>query len=139
MAIGRRCSRTIELSWEIERYRVLRRKVLERYRQHAIEQGLRQIDLAGFPSNLQDVARRHLQRNANSWRTDLDAAPEIETRLAVYGLDQQAINAETYVQAREVFVFFRALLDAAQHRRASLLREIKTQRSVNVSPRSVAR
>lgn len=34
-----------ELSWEIQRYRVLRHKLLEHYREKAIEQCLRHIDL----------------------------------------------------------------------------------------------
>lgn len=53
------------------------------------------------------------------------AAAEIEMRLGAYGFDQQAINTEVYVQAREIFVLFEGLLNAAQARRLLLIREIK--------------
>jgi hypothetical protein len=38
----------IALSWDIQRYRRLRHKVLEAYRQTAIEAILQQLDLAGI-------------------------------------------------------------------------------------------
>jgi hypothetical protein len=91
----------VELSWEIERYRLLRHKILEHYRQHAIEQSLRNIDLAGIPPKLEDAARCHIRRNASDWRTNPNAAADIEARLAAHGLDQHAINAETIAQASE--------------------------------------
>ena len=37
-----------ELSWEIQRYRCLRHKLLETYRQKAIEAALRRIDMIGI-------------------------------------------------------------------------------------------
>jgi hypothetical protein len=119
----------IELSWEIERYRLLRTNVLRNFRQQAIEQGLRRIDLAGsFPED-DPTANRHIHRNAVDWQIDPDAASEIETRLAAHGIDQQAINAENFVQAREHYLLFQALLDSAQGRRIALLREIKLLRA----------
>lgn len=54
--------------------------------------------------------------------------PRSNTRLANYGFDQQAINSEVYVQAREMFVLFEGLLNAAQTKRMLLLREIRNQR-----------
>src|SRR6202158_6595335 len=46
----------VELSWDIQRYRALRYKVLEMYRQNAIESALRRIDAAGIPTTWQDDA-----------------------------------------------------------------------------------
>src|SRR5215218_10058156 len=40
----------VELSWEIQRYRLLRHKLLERSRQRAIADALSQIDLIGIPA-----------------------------------------------------------------------------------------
>ena len=39
-----------ELSWEIQRYRLLRHRLLVTYRQQAIEAALRRIDMAGIAS-----------------------------------------------------------------------------------------
>jgi hypothetical protein len=41
----------IELSWEIERYRLLRYKAGQLFRQQAIEQSLRRIDLIELPAD----------------------------------------------------------------------------------------
>ncbi|MGY4286422.1 hypothetical protein ACVWXO_005642 [Bradyrhizobium sp. LM2.7] len=57
---------------------------------------------------------------------------EIDTRLAAYAFDQHAINTEVYVQAREIFVLFESLLNAAQTKRTRFLREIRNQRLVGV-------
>jgi hypothetical protein len=46
----------VELSWDIQRYRVLRYKVLETYRQQAIERALSRIDLVGVPPDLHEKA-----------------------------------------------------------------------------------
>lgn len=117
-----------ELSWEIQRYRVLRHKVLETYRQKAIEAALRSIDMVGIAPGFEDEAEYYTLQNALSWRIDAAAATEIDTRLAKYGFDQHAINTEVYVQAREMFVLFEGLLNAAQTKRILLLREIRNQR-----------
>lgn len=117
-----------ELSWEIQRYRVLRHKVLETYRQKAIEAALRSIDMVGIAPGFEDEAEYYTSQNALSWRIDAAAATEIDTRLANYGFDQHAINTEVYVQAREMFVLFEGLLNAAQTKRILLLREIRNQR-----------
>ncbi|WP_409192508.1 hypothetical protein [Bradyrhizobium sp. RDM4] len=117
-----------ELSWEIQRYRVLRHKVLETYRQKAIEAALRSIDMVGIARGFEDEAEYYTLQNALSWRIDAAAATEIDTRLANYGFDQHAINTEVYVQAREMFVLFEGLLNAAQTKRMLLLREIRNAR-----------
>jgi hypothetical protein len=78
----------------------------------------------------------HIRRNALEWRTDDDAAFEIEGRLAAHGIDQQTINAENIVQAREFFSLFQELLEGAQCRRMSVLREIKLRRAKPYPPRS---
>ena len=116
----------VELSWEIQRYRLLRQ--MEHYRQKAIEQSLRSIDLAEIPPDFQNAGCCYTRQNAQIWRIDPQAASEIEARLARHGFDQHSINMEVYLQAREIFLVFEALLNTAQNRRISLLREIKDQR-----------
>jgi hypothetical protein len=98
----------MELSWEVRRYRILRHNLSEAYRQKAIEELLRRIDIVGLASEFEEQAAFYTSQNAVSWRTDPIAAGEIETRLASYGLDQHAISMETYAQAREVLVLFEA-------------------------------
>lgn len=117
-----------ELSWEIQRYRLLRHKLLETYRQKAIEAALRRIDMIGIAPEFEDEAEYYTLQNALSWRLDPMATTEIDARLASYGFDQHAITTEVYVQAREIFVLFESLLNAAQTKRMLLLREIRNQR-----------
>ncbi|WP_245269350.1 hypothetical protein [Bradyrhizobium japonicum] len=113
-----------ELSWEMQRYRVLRHRVLNTYRQQAIEMTLRRVDLAGIAPEFQDVAEIYTINNALDWQMDASAALDIEARLRSYGFDQHAISMETYVQAREILVLFESLLTAAQLRRLTMLKEI---------------
>ncbi|MCJ9700925.1 hypothetical protein [Bradyrhizobium sp. SHOUNA76] len=117
-----------ELYWDIQRYRMLRHKLLETYRQKAVEATLRRIDLVGIDPEFEAEAEAHTLQNALSWRCDPIAAAEIDARLATYGFDQHAITTEVYVQAREVLVLFEGLLNAAQTKRMLLLREIRNQR-----------
>lgn len=117
-----------ELSWEIQRYRLLRHKLLETYRQKAIEAALQRIDMIGIASDFEDQAAYYTRQNAVSWRIDPMAATEIDVRLAAYGFDQHAITTEVYVQAREMVVLFEGLLNAAQTKRVLLLREIRNPR-----------
>ena len=117
-----------ELSWEIQRYRRLRHKLLETYRQKAIEAALRRIDMIGIAPEFEDEAEYYVLQNALSWRINPMAATEIDARLASYGFDQHAITTEVYVQARELFVLFEGLLNAAQTKRMLLLREIRNHR-----------
>ncbi|WP_050424653.1 hypothetical protein [Bradyrhizobium tropiciagri] len=117
-----------ELSWEIQRYRLLRHRLLATYRQQAIEAALRRIDMAGIAPEVEDEADYYTRQNALSWRLDPVATTQIEERLASYGFDQHSINTDVYVQAREVFVLFEGLLNAAQARRLMFIREIKKHR-----------
>jgi hypothetical protein len=120
----------VELSWDIQRYRVLRHKVLEMHRQNAIESALRRVDGAGIPSAFQEQACRQIRQNAAQWRDDPAAATEIETRLASFGFDARSIDLEVIIQAREIFVMFDSLMHSAQNRRIFLLREINGRRSM---------
>jgi hypothetical protein len=120
----------VQLSWDFQRYRILRHKTLESYRQKAIEQALRQIDCVGIPAAFENAATRYTKRNALSWRHDHEAATAIEARLVSYGFDQKTINTEVYIQAREVFFMFESLLNSAQQRRIFLLRDIAGRRSL---------
>ncbi|MCP3460027.1 hypothetical protein [Bradyrhizobium sp. CCGUVB23] len=117
-----------ELSWEIQRYRVLRHKLLEIYRHKAIEAALRRIDMVGIDSDFEREAEYYTLQNALSWQIDPVATTEIDARLAAYGFDQHAITTEVYVQAREVLVLLEGLLNTAQTKRLLLLREIRNQR-----------
>ncbi|WP_298884002.1 hypothetical protein [uncultured Bradyrhizobium sp.] len=118
-----------ELSWEINRYRVLRHKVLEAFRHKAIQSALRQIDVAGIAPEFQDAAEHHNAQNALSWRNDPIAATEIETRLSSYGFDHPAINMEVHLQARDILASFESLLNVAQAKRLLILREIRKMRT----------
>jgi hypothetical protein len=119
-----------ELSWEIQRYRLLRHKLLETYRQKAIEAALRSIDMVGIAPEFNDEAEYYTLQNALSWRIDPIAATEIDARLASYGFDQGAINIDVYVQAREIFVLFESLLNAAQTKRMLLSERLGTSASL---------
>jgi hypothetical protein len=84
-----RCRRSsvAELSWEIQRYRVLRHKLLETYSQKAIEATLRRIGMVVIASEFEDKAVYYTLQNALSWRIDPIATVEINARLASYGFD----------------------------------------------------
>lgn len=126
-----------ELSWEIQRYRLLRQKVLETHRQKAIEATLRRIDVAGVLPDFKDQAELYTVQNAIDWQLDPIANREIEARLASYGFDQSAITTEAYAQAREIFELFEGLLHATQLRRLCLLREINGQRGILARARPI--
>ncbi|WP_247547501.1 hypothetical protein [Bradyrhizobium sp. 177] len=64
-----------ELSWDIQRYRMLRHKLLETYRQSAIEAALRRIDLVGIDSEFEAEAESYTRQNALSWRLDPSPRP----------------------------------------------------------------
>jgi hypothetical protein len=66
---------------------------------------------------------------------DPTAASEIETRLAAHGYDSFAINTQVYLQAHDIFLAFEALLNSAQNRRMSLLREINNRRHLENRPK----
>ena len=120
----------VELSWDILRYRQLRQKVLEQYRQQAIASALRGLDGSGIAAELHQLIEHHTKRNAAEWRQNPQAAVEIENRLKLVGIDDAAINMEVFVQAQNVFMMFDALMQSAQSRRVMLLREINCRRAV---------
>jgi hypothetical protein len=126
----------IDLSWDVQRYRALRHKVLEAHRQSAIERALQRLDLAGISFESLKAARDHIKRNAVQWREDPDAAAEIEGRLASNGIDAGAINLEVFVQSKEIFLIFDVLINSAQRRRASSLREINNRRASTTTYRN---
>ena len=74
------------------------------------------------------MVRMQARRTAAEWRDDPEAADEIEARLDRSGFDQIDINAEVFVQARELFDMFDQLIHVAQNRRIGLLREISIRR-----------
>ena len=117
-----------ELSWEMQRYRILRHRLLSTYRQKAVEMTLRRVDLAGIAPDFQDVAEIYTIGNALDWQLDASAALDIEARLRSYGFDQHAISMEVYAQAREILALFESLLTGAQLRRLMLLKEINNLR-----------
>lgn len=125
----------VELSWEIQRYRMLRHKLLETSRQKAIEAVLRHIDMVGIDPEFEEKVEYYTLQNALSWRTDPIAATEIDARLATYGFDQHAVTTEVYMQVREALVLFEGLLNAAQTKRMLLLREIRNQRVLSAPMR----
>ena len=57
-----------------------------------------------------------------------DAAVEIEDRLKQHGSDADAVNAEVYLLARDQLETFDDLIQRAQYRRITLLREISVRR-----------
>lgn len=117
-----------ELSWEMQRYRVLRHRLLRTYRQKAVEMTLRRVDLAGIAPDFQAIAEVYTIGNALDWQLDTSAALDIEARLQSYGFDQHAISMEVYVQAREILSLFESLINGAQLRRLMLLKEINNFR-----------
>lgn len=117
-----------ELSWEMQRYRVLRHRLLSTYRQKAVEMTLRRVDLAGIAPDFQDVAEIYTINNALDWQLDPTAAIDIEARLRLYGFDQHAVSMEVYVQAREILSLFESLLNGAQVRRLLLIKEFNALR-----------
>jgi hypothetical protein len=117
-----------EMSWEILRYRCLKQKILESYRQAAIETILQRLDGCGIAAHATQSMLAQTRRNAMQWREDPDAAVEIEARLKRYGFDAVVINAEVHVQARDQLEMFDVLMQRAQQRRIILLREIGIRR-----------
>ncbi|WP_342733588.1 hypothetical protein [Bradyrhizobium sp. B117] len=117
-----------ELSWEMQRYRLLRHRLLDAYRQKAIQTALRRIDVVGIAPDFQDLAEIYTVKNALDWQLDPSAAHEIEARLHSHGFDQHALNSEVYVQARDDLSLFETLLNGAQLRRLLLLKEINNMR-----------
>ena len=118
----------VELSWEVLRYRRLKKRILDAHRAVAIGVILQRLDGEGMPAEAMPMVRVQAKRTATEWRDDPVAAIEIEARLDRSGFDQIDINAEVFVQARELFDMFDQLMHAAQRRRIGVLREIGTRR-----------
>ena len=117
-----------ELSWEILRYRQLKQRIIEAYRERAIEAILLRLDNPGFPTEHSKELHFHIRKNAIDWRDDPAAAAEIEARLVRHNFNAEAINAEAYCQAHEAFTLFDGLMRSAQNRRLALLREMSFRR-----------
>ncbi len=132
-------SSSVELSWEVLRYRRLKNRILDAHRVAAIEAILQRLDGEGMPVEAMPLVRKQARRAATEWRDDSEAALEIEARLYRSGLDPIAINAEVFVRARELFVMFDQLMHSAQSRRIGLLREISIRREFAIRVRRVIR
>ncbi|MBR1090618.1 hypothetical protein JQ621_24390 [Bradyrhizobium manausense] len=117
-----------EPSWEMQRYRRLRQRLLSINRRKAVEAMLRRIDLAGIAPEFEETAELYTVRNALDWQSDPIAAHSIEARLASHGFDDHAVSMEVYIQSREASSFFETLLNGAQLRRLLLLKELNNLR-----------
>ena len=129
----------VELSWEILRYRRLKDRVLNAHRAAAIEAILQRLDGEGMPAEAMPMVQIQARRTATEWRDDRKAALEIEARLRRSGVDNIDINAEVFVQARELFEMFDQLMQLAQSRRIGLLREISIRREFASRVRRIMR
>jgi hypothetical protein len=118
----------VELSWEILRYRRLKKRILDAHRAVAIESILQRLDGEGMPTEAMPTVRMQAKRTAAEWRGDSGAASEVEARLDRNGFDAIDVNAEVFVQARELFDMFNQLMHTAQRRRIELLQEIAIRR-----------
>ncbi|WP_426527919.1 hypothetical protein [Bradyrhizobium sp. McL0615] len=114
----------VELSWDLFRYRRLKKSILDVHRATAIETILRRLDGEGVPAEVMSRVDLHAKRTAAEWRDDRDAANVTEARLRRNKFDNIDINAEVFVQARVSFEMFDRLTHLAQTRRIGLLREI---------------
>lgn len=120
----------VERSWEILRYRRLKQRMLDAFREAAIASILHRINSAGMPPEMSELVRLHSTRGAADWKQRPDAAAEIEAHLARNGFDAIAVNAEVFIQAQREFAMFDGLMHAAQHRRTVLFREIGIRREM---------
>jgi hypothetical protein len=125
----------VERSWEILRYRALKQRILDNFRQATIACLLHRINSAGMPPETSEQVRLHSLRGAIEWKENALAKVEIEAHLARNGFDAIAVNAEVFLQAGREFAMFDSLMHAAQHRRTVLLREITVRRELMVRAR----
>jgi hypothetical protein len=77
------------------------------------------------------------EADSNRVARDHEAAIETEARLARDGFDNIDINAEVFVQARELLAMFDQLMQSAQSRRIGLMREISVRRQFGTRVRPV--
>jgi len=129
----------VDLSWEILRYRQLKKRILDAHRVVAIEAVLRRLNGEGMPPEAMPIVKLQARRAAAEWRDDPKVARDIETRLLRSAYDDIAINAEVFVQAKESFDMFDQLIQRAQSRRIALLREISNRREFAGRVRRVIR
>lgn len=127
----------VELSWEILRYRRLKKSILDAHRATAIEAILRRLDGDGMPATVMPMVQLRAKRAAAEWRDNRDAARETEARLRRSKFDNIDINAEAFVQARVSFEMFDRLIQLAQTRRIGLLREMSLRREFTRRARRV--
>ena len=120
----------VERSWEILRYRCLKQRILDSFREAAIASILHRINSAGMPPETSELVRQHSIQGAAEWKERPDAAAEIEAHLARNGFDAIAVNAEVFGHAQREFAMFDGLMHAAQHRRMVLFREIGIRREM---------
>ena len=118
----------VDLSWEILRYRQLKKRILDAHRVVAVEAVLQRLNGEGMPPEAMPMVKLQAGREAAEWRDDPKVARDIETRLLQSAYDDIAINAEVFVQAKESFDMFDQLIQRAQSRRIALLREISIRR-----------
>jgi hypothetical protein len=128
----------VELSWEILRYRCLKKKILEGFRMAAVESILQRLDGSGLPCEATASIQNYARRNALQWREDQHAAVEIEARLKRSGFDAAALNAEVYIQARDQLEMFDHLTQRAQQRRMIILREVSIRREFAIRAKRVS-
>jgi hypothetical protein len=121
------------------RYRRLKVRILDAHRTAAIEAILQRLDGAGMPAEAGPMVQLQAKQAAAEWRDDPEAAADIEARLLRSGIDSIDINAEVFVQARELFEMFDQLIHLAQNRRIALLREISIRREFPRRVRGVMR
>ena len=93
----------VELSWEILGYRDLKKRILDAHRIAAIEAILQRLAGEGMPAEAMPMVWTRARRTDAEWRGDRPATIEIEARLERGGFDAIDINAEVFVQARELF------------------------------------
>jgi hypothetical protein len=128
----------VELSWEILRYRSLKKKILEGFRMNAVEALLQRVDGSGLAAEETASMQTYARRNALQWREDRHAAVEIEARLKRYGFDAAALNAEVYIHARDQLEMFDVLAQRAQQRRMAILREMSVRREFAIRAKRIS-
>jgi hypothetical protein len=129
----------VELSWEILRYRRLKMRILALDRSAAIEAIVLRVDGEGLPIEAMSMVRQHARRAAADWRTDSQAAVDIEAHLERSGFNQIDINAQVIAKAHELFCMFDNLMQSSQNRRIQLLREICVRREFGRRARAAMR
>jgi hypothetical protein len=124
--------------WELLRYRRLRQKCLEMERTSAIQNILRKCEGAGLPRSMRDVLEHQSRIIAAEWRSDPNAAREIEARLAHVGIDRFAIEPATIAQSQSILSLFGVLIESAERRRLMIFRELHQSSNNKISRYRIA-